>query len=192
MEVLKTPLKTLVLGKCLLEKNIRSIWIKCDGLGNKGLYQLHRFAQIDIFSPDISTHKLWCAILLFTKGDFSSTLNIVNQVLSSIPPFAMYYTARNNASDEAKQLYVDMFWDSNITIYERARRAWMFEFRLNEDMINALPLAFQIEVYFRRGDVEISPFICAYYLQFMCYHRMQRYVERERALVHIIQVIGNL
>ena len=192
MKVLKTPLRKLVLGKCLLEKNIRSIPIKCDGLGNKGLYQLHRLAQKDKFSFDISTYRLWCAIFLFMKGEFSSTLNIVNQVLSSIPPFAIYHALhRNITSDEAKQLYVDMFWDSDTTIFQRARRAWMFDLRLNKDLIDALPLAFQIELYFSLSDVKISPFICAYYLQFMCYHNMQRYDERDRALVQLLQTVYN-
>ena len=192
MKLLKTPLQTLVLGKCLLEKNIRSKWIRCNGLGNKGLYQLHRFAQKDIFSFDISTCKLWCAILLFMKGEFLSTLTIVNQVLSIIPPFVIYHARhRNNASDEAKQLYVDMFWDSDNTIYQRARRAWMFDLRLNKDMIDVLPLAFQIELYFCLRDVEISPFTCAYYLQFMCYHKMQLYNERGHALEQLMQVVFN-
>ena len=66
--VLKTPLQTLMLGKCFLEKNIRSIWMKYDSLGNKGLYQLHRFAQKDIFSFDISTCKLWCGDVAFREG----------------------------------------------------------------------------------------------------------------------------
>ena len=28
--------------------------------------------------------------MLLMKGDYASTLNIVNQVLSSIPPYALY------------------------------------------------------------------------------------------------------
>ena len=192
MRVLKTPLQTLIIGKCFFEKNIRSIWIKCDGFGNKGLYQLHRFAQKDIFSFEISTCKLWYAILLFQNGQFSSTLNIVNQVLSSIPPFAIYYYLYHTTSDEVKRLYADMFLDSGDTIYQRARKAWMFNLRLNKDMIDALPLAFQIELCFRQIGVWISPFTCAYYLQFMCYHRMQQYDERDRALEHLLQALVNL
>ena len=192
MRVLKTPLQTLIIGKCFFEKNIRLIWIKCDGFGNKGLYQLHRFAQKNIFSFEISTCKLWYAILLFQNGHFSSTLNIVNQVLSSIPPFAIYYYPYHTTSDEVKRLYADMFLDSDDTIYQRARKAWMFNLRLNKDMIDALPLAFQIELCFRQIEVWISPFTCAYYLQFMCYHQMQRYDERDRALEHLLQALVNL
>ena len=131
-------------------------------------------------------------MLLFVKGEYLSTLSIVNQVLSIIPPFAIYHTTHiNNKSDDAKQLYVDMFLESNSTTYQRARKAWMFDLRLNKDMMDALPLAFQIELYFCERDVETSPFICAYYFQFMCFHMMQRFDERDPSLEQLMQVVFN-
>ena len=85
----KTPLKTIVLGQNIL-KLIMSLLSNNCATGNKGIYLLRRTAQNDTLQIDISTCKLWCAIFLYTRGEFLLTLDIVNQVLSSIPPFATY------------------------------------------------------------------------------------------------------
>ena len=122
----KTPLRTLVLKRCLFEVHLTSLTHTCV-TGNKDVYQLCIIAENDTCSFDISTCKLWCAILLLKRGEFLSALNIINQTLSSIPPFAMY--REDCISNDAKQLYIDMFLDSDDTVIERARTAWMFDLR---------------------------------------------------------------
>ena len=187
----KTPLKTLVLKRCLFEMNLTSL--KCIATcvsGNKNVYQLAKTAQNDTYSFDISTCKIWCVILLLKGGEFFSALNIINQILSSIPPFALY--REQFTSTDAKQLYLDMFLDSDDTVIEKARTAWMFDLSVTKKMIDVVPLAIQIEIYFR-GDIvtSLSPFTCVYYLQFLCYHKMQQYDNRDRALQHLIEVAFN-
>ena len=87
--VCKTPLQDYVLKRSLLEMRIKSVtqmWndrYKC-------LYELQCIAKNEMCSFDISTCKLWCAILLYMAGDYLSTLDIINQVLSNIPPFAFH------------------------------------------------------------------------------------------------------
>ena len=111
-------------------------------------------------------------------------------MLSSIPPFAMY--AMYFIDNDAKLLYVDMFLDSDDTVIGRARTAWMFNLHVTKDKTDVVPLAIQIEIYFRGDlDVFLSPFTCAYYLQFLCYHRMQQYDNRHRALQQLIEVANN-
>ena len=185
----KTPLRTLVLKRCLFEMHLASLTHTCV-TGNKDVYQLCRTAQNDNWSFDISTCKLWCAILLLKRGEFLSALNIINQMLSSIPPFAMYRTGF--ISNDVTQLYVDMFLESDDTVFQRARTAWMLDLHFTENMIDMVPLAIQIEIYFS-GDfpVQLSPFTCAYYLQFLCYHKMQQYDNRDRALQQLIEVMFN-
>ena len=69
------------------------------------------------------------------KGDYLSVLNIINQVLSNIPPYAMLQLCESNfASNEAKQLYMDMFLDSDTTIMQRARKAWTHNLYIWENM----------------------------------------------------------
>ena len=185
----KTPLQTLVLKRCLFEMHLASLTHTCV-TGNKDVYQLCRTAQNDSCSFDISTCKLWCAILLLKRGEFLSALNIINQMLSSIPPFAMYRTGF--ISNDVTQLYVDMFLESDDTVIQRARTAWMLDLYVRENLIEVVPLAIQIEIYFSGYlPVELSPFTCAYYLQFLCYHKMRQYDNRERALQQLIEVVLN-
>ena len=80
------------------------------------------------------------------KRDYSSILNITNEILSSIPPFVMYNVV-NKLDIETNRLYVDMFLDSDITVMQRARIAWMFDFYLTKDMTDVVPLAIQIEIF---------------------------------------------
>ena len=186
----KSHLKTFVLNRCLFWIHVRSL-LQYD-LKNKDVYQLHQTCKSDTFSTDISSIKLWCAIVLFMKKDFSSVLNITNEILSSIPPFViynyenMYLTQSNN---ENEQLYDDMFLDSDTTVMERARQAWMFHLFFIQDMADVVPLAIQIELYFNDPVLtfDLSPLSFTYYLQFLCYHSMRQYDSRKSALLQLIE-----
>ena len=187
----KTHLNTVMLRQYLFQMHRNSLMHIRDP-GNKGICQLFRSAQSDVYSCDISTCKLWYAMLLCVKGFNLLCLDIVNQVLSSIPPYAMYQNDFDKAGDELKQLYVDMFLDSDITITQRARKAWMFNLIITKYMTNLVPFALQIELYFSHNvPVRFSPFTCAYYLQFLCYHRMHQYENRDRTLRQLIEVVNN-
>ena len=185
----KTPIKTILLRLYLFQHNRLSFKSNC-GPGNRGDYQLYRITQNDTLSFDISTCKLWCAISLYLRGDCSSSLNIVNKVLSSIPPYVTFWPVISN---ESKQLYVDMFLDSGTTVIQRARKAWMFHLFFKNDMTDSLPNGIQIELYFSDSNLNLilSPFTCAYYLQFLCYHKMCQYDRRDRALRQLIEVADN-
>ena len=189
----KTPLKTIML-RIYIFIHIMTILRNHGSSGNKGVYQLYRTAQNNILPFDISTCKLWCAFFLYKRGDYLLTLDIVNQVLSSIPPFAMYLisTDKQTLSNETKQLYVDMFLNSNTTIIQRARQAWMLNLRFTRDMSESVPFGIQIELYFT-GDImaRFSPLTCAYYLQFLCYHKMRQYGRRNRALQQLTEPFYN-
>ena len=192
----KSPLKILVLKQYLFEEHF-SLLIHTCVPGNKGVYQLCKTAQNDPCSFDISTSKLWCAILFFKNRDFSSTLNIINRLLLSIPPFDMilYNPAGGKFVDkEAKQLYVDIFLHSDVTMIQRAKKAWMLDLCVTKNMTDLMPLAIQIELHFISDGlpVYLSPFISAYYLQFLCYHRMHQYDNRDRVLQQLIEVVKNI
>ena len=188
----KTPIKAIVLKQCFFF-HMRSMLMNHCGSKSKNMYQIHRTAQNDTLSLDISTCKLWCAILLYLRRDFLSTLDIVNQVLSAIPPFAMYM--RENtfiACNEDKELYVNMFLDSDTSISERAKKTWLFSLYFTKNMSDSLPLGLKIELYFSDdGDCNLSPYICAYYLQFLCYHEISQYVNRDRALKQLLDLLKN-
>ena len=79
---------------------------------NKYMYKLNRLGNGSM-SFDISTCKLWYAMVLVTKKEYLTYLKIVNEVLSTIPPYACLLDLfSNNASNESKRLYENKFYSS--------------------------------------------------------------------------------
>ena len=161
---------------------------------NKDTYRLHRMANSDELSIDISTCKLWYATLLYMKGDYTSVLRTVNQVLSSIPPYALYYSGGTICSrNQTKTLYTEMFLNSDMATAEKARTSWLFDLQFSRKCSDRVPLAIKIELYFSDSayGVPISPFTFAYYMMFLSYHELCQYDNRERALRHLNDVVNN-
>ena len=161
--------------------------------GNRDLYKMHKIAHNKI-QFDISTIKLWYAMILAKKGDYSSCLRIVNAVLSSIPPFALYmYNGYRKSNCESKSLYQEKFFYSNTSTIERARTAWLFDLIVMTEMFENVPLAIQVELRFcdDMTGVFLSPFVCAYYLMFLCYHEIHHYDDRDHALRMLIDTVKN-
>ena len=176
----KTPLRDLVL-KCLLFHKYISSATHTVSPNNRCMYDLLRKVPLKMCSFDISTCKLTCAILLYKAGDYQSTLAIINQVLSNIPPFVMH----RDDSLQTRELYKDVYWDSSVTIIQKAKTAWMLPMDFHQKD-TSLPLAIRIELYFHRVSVRLSPFTCAYYLQFLCYFDLHQYENRDRALEQLV------
>ena len=194
----KTCLKSLLLKafffkSVILEKHFRAI--NTSSLGNRDVYGLLQLTAHDkSLSFDISTCKLWCAMFLLKKRDYTSTLRIVNQVLSSIPPYALYDSDPDDQNlTEAEHLYVDKFLHSESNVMERAREAWLCDLFVSKSQTKVMPLGIQIELYFCAlgYPLLLSPFACLYYLQFLCYHKLHQYENRDRALRQLVVVANN-
>ena len=128
----KTPIRTLVLKAYLFWMQFTFKLLPYNFVqGNRGVYHLHLTAHNESVSYDISTCKLWCTMLLIKRGELLSALNIINQLLSSIPPFAVY--GLNFIGTDLMQLYMHMFVDSDTTMIQRARKAWMFHMILTKE-----------------------------------------------------------
>ena len=133
------------------------------------------------------------------RKDYSSTLSTVNQMLSNIAPFALYACPCGDSdhwgSTEAKGFYVDRFVDSEITVENRAKTAWLTPLMVDKDMAHVMPLAIQIELLFHDHAffplMKLSPYVCAYYLMFLCYHELHQYNNRDRALCQLVDVANN-
>ena len=107
----KTNLKTLVLETFLFKLRIKTFQGSSE---NRCVYKLHRFAHNETFSFDLSSCKLWCAILLLMKRDYSTSLSIINKLLSSISPYTLYLSGPGIRScNETKRLYMDRFMINN-------------------------------------------------------------------------------
>ena len=170
--------------------------------GNKEVYQLHKLAHNDALSTDISTCKLWYAFYHLMRKDYTSTLSTVNHILSDITPFALYFRpcscggSQHWGSTEAKEFYADMFMDSDITVENRRKTAWLMPFMVDKDMAHVMPLAIQVELLFHDNAFDplmhLSPYTCAYYLMFLCYHELHQYDKRDRALRQLVDVANNI
>ena len=174
----------------LSEKNIRSVLVP--DLQKDDFNRFHRIAHNQSVSFDISSLKIVYAIVLLNTGNYKGALRIVKQILSNIPPFVLYEQLAETT--EAKLQYVEEFENSDLETMQRAKKAWMFTLEFTKSESDALPLAIQIELYFcnivyRR--VRISPFVCLYYLLFLCFHQLQRYIDRDRTLCQLITVAND-
>ena len=198
--VSKTRLKI-----CLIKKSLQMLHIKALLLspcpGNKDLYQLPKVTNNDALSTNISTGKLWYAFYLLMRKDYTSTLATVNQMLSNITPFALHscdcgsFNSDHWGSTETKEFHVDRFMDSDITVENRLKTAWLVPFLVFKDMAYVMPFAIQIEFLFNDNSMgpllRLSPYVCAYYLMFLCYHELHQYDQRYQALCQLIDVANN-
>ena len=184
-EQASTSLMSLSVGIFCLHHNLNrnTYWPKA----NKSIYNLIQFLNNSCL--DIATGKLWTAILYLLKHDYNRALFIIDNLLSSIPSYALYRSRCGLVSgSDAQNLYTDTYVDSNLNFPQIARGAWLFDFCVNKHCITLVPAAIQIELMY--GDpVPLSPFICAYYLQFLCYHGLRQFDSRDNALRHLTEVL---
>ena len=132
-------------------------------------------------------------------NDFSLALRIVNDMLSNVPLFALYFSALDKFYDTNNEyigMYTDVSKNLGNTTKERARKAWLFDLHCREDKIPILPRAIQIEVYCNIGNnmnvaVKISPFVCSYYLMFLCYHELGQYENRNQTLHQLVFAVNS-
>ena len=188
-----TPLATLVLKHYAWISNILALHVQPFSI-NRDVYKLHLIANNDISSVDISTFKLLYAMVLLMKGDYTACLRTVNDVLSNIPPYALYMSAGIiQSSNESKSLYRHIYQKSDTDIMDRVRTSWLMDLQFTKDMLEKVPLAIHVELSFCDPGIGvfISPFTYAYYLMFLCYHELRQYGDRDRALRLLIDVVNN-
>ena len=155
--------------------------------GNKSLCTHIRALDKNVFGIDIATSKLWLATLQFQNKDYLATLKTVNNVLSSIPPFALYYDGLH-IHTECPSKYRDTCYMGNVHVVTRAKKAWLFDMGISQEDFPFVPRAIQIELLHcdPTVSVRISPFMYAYYLMFLCYHGLGHYDDRGRALRQLV------
>ena len=179
----------------------RLVGIECENLivshlkfwpqRNKDIYNLIRLFINEICTYDISTGKLWTAIMFLSKSDYNRCLLTIHNLLSSISPHTLYRSRCQLVSGrDAQNLYIDTYLNSGLNFAQIARRAWLKDFVVFEDSINLVPAAMQIELM-HDYLVPLSPFVCAYYLQFLCYHGLGQFDNRDNALRQLMEALGN-
>ena len=187
----KTSLKYFVVKHFYVQKYIETSVLD---QSNKVLYNLRRAVHDNNTLCDLSINKFWCAIVHFNRCEYTATLIIIHQLLSSVPPFALYESA--SECSESKRRYVDKFLNSSCTVMERAKMAWITDLVFNPSKTEIMPLAIQIELNHITDllygiTITLSPFTCAHYLMFLCYHELGQYDNRDRALQQLKEVVNN-
>ena len=147
----------------------------------------------NVYGTYIATGKLWLATFLFQQGDYCKSLQNVNDVLSSIPPYAIYYSMDIMSGEDSQQLYIDRYCGRNTDIICRAKEAWLFDMNITHSEFSFMPRAIQIELDHcdPHLGVRISPFIYACYLMFLCYHGLGQYDNRDRALHQLVDTVND-
>ena len=164
----------------------------CFHRGNKSLYNNLRVLNSNRFGVDIASSQLWLATLQFQYKDYLATLKTVNNVLSSIPPFALYCSG-DRIHAECSSAYRDMCYMGNVNVVRRAKKAWLFDIHMAQEDFEFVPRAIQIEQLHcdPHVGVSISPFVYAYYLMFLGYHGLSQYDNRDRALRQLVDIAND-
>ena len=161
---------------------------------NRYVYYHMTLLSRNVYGTDIATSKLWLATFLLQQGDYCRSLQNVNDVLSSIPPYALYYIGVGIASGEnSTQLYVDSYCGRNTEILCRAKKAWLFDMHITHSEYSFMPRAIQIELDYCDPDIGviISPFTYSYYLMFLCYNGLGQYDNRDHALRQFMDTVND-
>ena len=178
------------LGLLIATRKLYNSFHQC----NKNVHYLMTLLSRNVYGTDIATSKLWLATFLLQRGDYDGSLQNVNDVLSSIPPYALYYSGiRIKSGDDSKQLYVDRYCGRNMDMLYRAKEAWIFDICITHSEYSFVPRAIQIELDYCDPNIGvfISPFSYAYYLMFLCYHGHCQYDNRDRALRQLVDTVND-
>ena len=186
----KTPLKSIAMKPFNLDKQLQSI-VEMWRSGNNDLSNLQQ--TFESCSFDLLTSTLWYAMVLLKKCEYALCLTTVNDALSSIPPFALLFSRADR--DDSQHFYVEKFLFSSFTTMERARKAWLGCIVIPYCYNEILPFALQIEQYFRDTSyfmLHVSPCVCAYYLQFLCFHLLGQHDNRDGSLRQLTELVNHL
>ena len=163
----------------------------CIQEGNKAVYLYVKRLDKNVYGTDIASCKLWVATFLLKQRDYCSSLQKINDIFFSIPPYAIFYSGSIHSSDVSKQLYIDTYCTQNSNVISRAKESWLNDMFFTPEEYRFLPRAIQVELcYSPKGiGVYISPFTYAYYLMFLCYHGLGQYYNRHRALRQLVDTV---
>ena len=162
---------------------------------NRYVYHHMTLLSRNVYGTDIASSKLWLATFLLHRGDYDGSLQQVNEMLSSIPPYALYNSGTDNimSGEDSKQLYVDSYCGRNKDILCRAKEAWLFDVNITHSEYSFVPRAIQIALDYcdPRAGVVISPFTYTYYLMFLCYNGLGQYDNKDRALRQLVDTAND-
>ena len=97
----------------------------------------------NVYGTDIAKSKLWLATFLLHQGDYYRSLQNVNDVLSSIPPYVLYYCGGTMSEEDSKQLYIDRYCGRKTDMLCKGKEAWLFDMTITNSGYSFVPCAIQ-------------------------------------------------
>ena len=151
--------------------------------GNKSMYYYMNMLDKNVHGTDIASSRLWLATFLFLQGDHRRLLQTINDIFSSVPPYAIEYSVDIPTNDRCKQLYVHTCCIRNTHTIRRTQEAWLIDMYITNDVYFLVSSAIQNELDHCDANVGffLSHFTYAYHLMFLCYHELCQYDDRNRA-----------
>ena len=162
--------------------------------GNKSRYNRIKYLENNFYGVDVTSSKLWLATFWLQQGDYSKALHNINDVLSAIPPYALYFSAYSIQTNiDSRRRYNEMYCNYSSDLITKAREAWLFDLRMTQKDYDFVSRAIQIELYYCDPEIGIfmPPMAYAYYLMFLCYNGMEQYDNRDYALSQLIDTVSD-
>ena len=86
-------------------------------------------------------------LILLLRLDYTACLRTVNDLLSQIPPYALYTSHRLlRSSRDSKSIYEHVYLQSDTDIGERIRTSWLQNLRFYKHMLYNINLPFAVRV----------------------------------------------
>ena len=99
---------------------------------NKYRYNGIKYLDKNVNGTDIASSKLWLATFWLKHGEYRRSLQNINDVLSAIPPYALYLSGANiRTSINSILLYSDIYCN-NSDVTNRAGEAWLFDLNMTK------------------------------------------------------------
>ena len=109
------------------------------------MYYYMNMLDKNVHGTDIASSRLWLATFLLHQGDHRRSLQTMNDIFSSVPPYALCYSVDIRTNDRCKQLYVRTFSTRNTHTIQRAKEAWLIDMYFTNELYFLVPSAIQIE-----------------------------------------------
>ena len=161
--------------------------------GHKCLYYNMKMLKKNVYGTDKASSMLWLATFLLQRGDYSESLQTLNNGFISTLPYVLYNSTIIITNDNSKQLYGDRFCKWNSDVLGRAKETWLFDIHISLREHSFMPPGIQTELDYcdQEDGIWISPFTYAYYLMFLCYHELGQYENRNHALQQLVDTVDD-
>ncbi|KAK3093965.1 hypothetical protein FSP39_022342 [Pinctada imbricata] len=138
------------------------------------------------YRGDVTTGKLTMATYMHMIGKTESALNIIQQLLSGYPPYAIDI----HRDELKKQAYMDVMCGRGFTMNYKMRHAHAPRYHLHKKCVNAFPSPLRILLYV--NDVQFDSLTYSYLLECLCHVQQQNQLLLMKSLRCLVNHMDDL